>query len=1555
MSRYNTGEDFGNDVSRGTKKVAKVATKGARNKAAKAGAKGAKALGKLAVGVLANPASWLVIVIISIAIILISIVVNTHSGAFNLITHMQEASIENSDRDVSKEVTIEEDTKYAKIATEYLTQEHDVVNEYIKAQARKDNVKFDESSIVDNSTVPILKTSSAMTHDVGKEVAEWCKEIESDNTYKYYSSSENKKCPICEKDNAKKGFSNPGFVVAAYYHGGGVTGIECKASGFGTTNQLSKDTLSTWQDRNGKSWTRIDGNKDKSLIDEKKLSPGDILVVFKDKKCSHLAIYVGDVYDNGKNYVVDAANSSAGIRKVEYSKTGWSGDSYIKYAYHYTGVGKKNAGGKEIAKNAKKYSWAETTINKKAYEKPKSAYSKIQNEYTAQGASNNKGMSGDVLVGVCVQESGYDKSFPIGNYSSAVKHMQKETSKWEKTKAPYQEGDILVLKSEKDLAIYCGDGIIARAKRNTYYPYLQKLGDKKIKDLKCEAYRPCGDADESSTNYEMAAGSREVANIVSAFSIWDAQLIPITDGVKEKGPGISEDSSVSAEDAEAAYSKSIVIGQAASGEGGKLRGCKAGDQSGKEVSTTKWSYSKKNGAYNNWKYVFRAKDPNVALKIAASMRAACDNNHVGYDQRYPDRCTLYDEAKKANWDISSITTDCETTCASVVSVCLNTAGVNVPRKWASTRVYKDLMKTGQFECLTSSKYTASKANLMPGDILCSPTKHTAMVVKSPNRYDTGSSSSVSSSTSYNSKNALIGQASSDIDHKLGDGSGKEVAIGKWTYSSKKQYNNWTYVFRFKDPRKAELAAKDMEWACKNNNIGYNKKAGSLYRACKPYGYDMSKVKKKVGGSCGDVVTLCIRYSGINCKFTGSGLGVAKDLKSRPNDFTCLTDKKYTTSSKYLKRGDVLVTAHPNGKGNHVCMVVYNPKQSTSSSSSSATKETSGGSNAEKLVSMAKKLAYPYSTSSSKYKHPSGSPTKEYLKMYKKYRYGRDSKINYSDCGYCVATVVRAAGIDSSYKGLNWKRNYNSKNDKFKVVHKGPIGNFELKPGDILEYKKTNGNQHTYMYIGNGYTAEGGRGHTYFHISKNKYKCNKNNVKKNTLRVLRAKEDGSSSSSDAQDTLKDQQAKNEEDEEYVSANSALKDIARDLLSRSTFKAILKNTENRRHGNTYSNINPSLLDITYGDIISKNGNRVYSMVEINPASSDTLCNEVFYMDPNAKFTTENPTKLIGTRNSSNVEYEMGNVSVRNAIQTQTDEHLELLYDDINGLLGKFTRLVLPIKKLFTDIPLSKNFASDGSGIEAKFKGSQDIYTCERGKVLQVVNNDPKLGNYVVIEGSYKITYAYMNKITVSKGEIIDRNKNIGTAKDKFRLEVMDEGTNVDPEPLLKLDYSEFEDVGSFGSGIVNGRRTSYPSEGNKFFFSPGTNPFAGTENGPPALYHNCTWYAFGRFSEILGKRANLPTGNAGTWYSNCTAYQKGKTPKLGAIMCWKYNNGGFGHVAVVEEIKPNGDIVASESGYYGGENPKSKSTAYTKFGRVYRKSEGYSMNYGDTFLGFIYQPK
>lgn len=124
-------------------------------------------------------------------------------------------------------------------------------------------------------------------------------------------------------------------------------------------------------------------------------------------------------------------------------------------------------------------------------------------------------------------------------------------------------------------------------------------------------------------------------------------------------------------------------------------------------------------------------------------------------------------------------------------------------------------------------------------------------------------------------------------------------------------------------------------------------------------------------------------------------------------------------------------------------------------------------------------------------------------------------------------------------------------------------------------------------------------------------------------------------------------------------------------------------------------------------------------------------------------------------------------------------------------------------------------------------------------------------------------------------------------------------------------------------------------------------------------NCTWYAYGRYAEIRNAFANLPLGNAGTWYENATAFNRGDfsqgaDPQLGAIVCFKSLSGNYpGHLTIVEQINSDGSIIVSNSGY------QSTVTSNTYFwrARVYRSNQyreaWYTSGGRDYYCqGFIY---
>lgn len=143
----------------------------------------------------------------------------------------------------------------------------------------------------------------------------------------------------------------------------------------------------------------------------------------------------------------------------------------------------------------------------------------------------------------------------------------------------------------------------------------------------------------------------------------------------------------------------------------------------------------------------------------------------------------------------------------------------------------------------------------------------------------------------------------------------------------------------------------------------------------------------------------------------------------------------------------------------------------------------------------------------------------------------------------------------------------------------------------------------------------------------------------------------------------------------------------------------------------------------------------------------------------------------------------------------------------------------------------------------------------------------------------------------------------------------------------------------------QRAEAPSKDNRYYYKD--NPFYKSGYGMP----NCTAYAWGRFWECGGgEPPTLSLSDAENWYGHTQdGYQRGQTPKLGAVLCWRkgkagVNSDGAGHVEVVEAINDDGSIVTTGSAYNG-----------FMFRTKTRSNDGnWSGGSAYTFQGFIYNP-
>lgn len=164
----------------------------------------------------------------------------------------------------------------------------------------------------------------------------------------------------------------------------------------------------------------------------------------------------------------------------------------------------------------------------------------------------------------------------------------------------------------------------------------------------------------------------------------------------------------------------VYIGNAVGDERGKASGGEPGDQTGKELRIQPWYLNKK-----GWR-VFRPKSPEVAQRLVYDMKAACENENIGYDQS--QRNTLYNASKQYAFDCEKVDTPCECDCSSLVRVCVLYSGIKV-NDFNTTSEPTRLLATGEFEEMVGEEYTDSSKLLKAGDILCTKVKgHTAIVL-----------------------------------------------------------------------------------------------------------------------------------------------------------------------------------------------------------------------------------------------------------------------------------------------------------------------------------------------------------------------------------------------------------------------------------------------------------------------------------------------------------------------------------------------------------------------------------------------------------------------------------------------------------------------------------------------------------------------------------------------------------------------------------------------------------------------------------------------------------
>ena len=192
---------------------------------------------------------------------------------------------------------------------------------------------------------------------------------------------------------------------------------------------------------------------------------------------------------------------------------------------------------------------------------------------------------------------------------------------------------------------------------------------------------------------------------------------------------------------------------------------------------------------------------------------------------------------------------------------------------------------------------------------------------------------------------LIGHASLDENGRAnggqrGDQTGKEVCIRSW-YAG-----GWDVVLRPKSAAAAEKMAAACESLCKGNLVGYDQyQRNTLWDELEKAGWDAAKLRTKCETDCSAFMTACARVAGIDVPRVPLGNGqynapVTQTMRAAfgsTGAFEVLTEAKYMTSDKYLKRGDILVR-----ESGHTAMALGDGGKSVGDTAAATPSESAGG-------------------------------------------------------------------------------------------------------------------------------------------------------------------------------------------------------------------------------------------------------------------------------------------------------------------------------------------------------------------------------------------------------------------------------------------------------------------------------------------------------------------------------------------------------------------------------------------------------------------------------------
>ena len=192
----------------------------------------------------------------------------------------------------------------------------------------------------------------------------------------------------------------------------------------------------------------------------------------------------------------------------------------------------------------------------------------------------------------------------------------------------------------------------------------------------------------------------------------------------------------------------VKIGHASIDENRKIKGGKAGDQTGKEVCIRDW-YS---GPSGGWNVLLVCTDTVIAQLAANYMRAICEDDDFGYDQG--QRTTGYLTIVDAKGKVANAAPG-EFDCSSLAAACYKLAGLNVTVNGTTRTLRKQLLATGKFIEYTDAAHLTTDAYALPGSLYLREGKHIVMALEAGSKANASGGTKPNISVDVNSNEAVI--------------------------------------------------------------------------------------------------------------------------------------------------------------------------------------------------------------------------------------------------------------------------------------------------------------------------------------------------------------------------------------------------------------------------------------------------------------------------------------------------------------------------------------------------------------------------------------------------------------------------------------------------------------------------------------------------------------------------------------------------------------------------------------------------------------------------------